>query len=553
MADDFDSTTATVREYHRLVASAVTSGSGTLANFVGDNFMAVFDDAMDAVQTAIALTGEIERRNADVPLPRQVKFRMGIDQGEVAVSEDDYHGDALNIAARIQALARPGGLSVSGSVYRALDEPALRFRSIGRKALKNIPEQIEVYEFVDLPGDGSKPIEHESLSLESPTVAILPIHTEMVDDETVRRAAAVIRSDLVHRLSAVPELDVVDAHAEREVGGQGLSARYMLETGVHQLGDQVRVYATIFDVTTMNVVKSHRWTANAEAMFALSDRVADEVARDVEIELVVGEPAGLYAELDDPEAIEKVYLGWYHLRSDTREGWMRAVDLFGQVARSHPEQPYGFVLSGFANWVGASNGWPSDVGGTLRKAREQARAGLDLGDPTGMATAVEAAILMSEGKGEEALAVMDGLEVTRPTCDVTYGLEGSVRRYLGQWRQAVDLIDVAMRLTGIDKPWYPTVKACSLYVGGEAEQAASLAESVLEYKPNNLEALLVLAAAQSELGMTRRSKATSQLIKERFPATDVQQWLEETPFENHEIIERWKRDLVSAGVIEAAG
>ncbi len=550
MADDFEATTNTMDELHELVTAKVAEGDGIVANFVGDSFMAVFNDAIDAVKTSIAISTDIEVRNADVPQSRQARFRMGLDQGAVGVSEGRYHGDALNIAARIQAIAHPGGMSVSGRVYRALDEPALRFTPIGRQRLKNIPEQIEVYEFVDLPTEGRITTERRTLSLESPTLAVLPIHTEGADD-AVRGAASVIRADLVHRLAQVPQLVVVDANSPDGAGHVETTARYMLDSGVHQAGDAVRVYASLIDVTTMNVVKAHKWTTRVDGVFALSDELADEVARAIEIELVVGEPAGIYAELDDPVAIERIYLGWYHLTTNTREGWARALGLFEQVAESHPDRPYGHVLSAFANWVGAANGWAPDRGGALLEARDQARIALEMGDPTGMARAVEAAILMSEGRVDAALVAIEDLEIIRPTCDVTFGLEGSVRRYLGQWEEAVDLVDVAMRLTGVNKPWYPTVKACSLFMGGRLEEAASVAEAVLEHQPNNLEALLVLAGAQSELGMDRRARATAQMIREQFPSVDVEAWLDGSPYQDQEIVERWKKDLVSAGAIEA--
>ena len=551
MADDFEGTRATVENLRRLVGKEVSAAGGTVSNFVGDNFMAVFRDAKSAVQTAIAITEALEDRNTEVPEPHRVRFRMGLDQGEVAVGGGGYFGDALNIAARIQSLARPGGVSVSGRVYRALDEPALRFLSIGRKKLKNIPEPVEVYEFADLPADGAALAKRRSLALETPTLAVLPIHAEMVDD-SVRATAAMIRRDLLHRLARVPQLGVVDAALEP--GGETPSgkARYMLETGVHQLGDRIRVFATLFDVTTMNVVKSHKWTATVEEMFSLSDAVADEVARSVEIDLVVGEPAGLYWELNDPQAIERIYLGWYHFRTDTREGWSKALRLFEEVKESHPDQPYGFVLSAFAHFVGASNGWVSDPEAALQRAWDQAQSGFDVGDLTGMAKAVQAAVLMARGRVEDSLQIIDRLVITRPTCDVTFGLEGSVRRYLGQWEKAVDLLDVAMRLTGINKPWYPTVKACSLFIGGRLERAASIAEEVLEYHPNNLEALLVLAAAQAEMGLDRRARATAQLVRERFPTTDLEAWLEANPYQSPEIVDRWRAGLVSAGVLEAA-
>ena len=551
VADDVATTTATMTEYRQLVERKVVANGGVLANFVGDSFMAIFDDAMTGLRTAIAITTAVEERNANLSAHRGVRFRMGMDQGHITFAEGNHHGDALNIAARIQAIAPAGGLAVSGRVYQALDEPALRFRPMGRQQLKNIPEQVDVHEFVDLPTDRHNRVADHSLALESPILAILPIHTEMVDD-SVRATAGMIRHDLLHRLSTLPDLEVIDAPTEPG-RGPGSIARYMVETGVHQYGPNVRVFAVLFDMDTMNVVKSHKWMTTVDEMFAVSEVLANEVAHSVEVELVVGEPARLYAELDDPAAIEKVYLGWYHLRNDNREGWQRALDLFDDVARAHPDHPYGFVLSGFAWWLGAANDWVVDSAEALTRAVELAERGAATGDPTGMAQAVEAAVLMSRGDVDEALAKLDDLEIIRPTCDITYGLEGSVRRYLGQWERAIELLDVAMRLTGINKPWYPTVKASSLFVGGRLDEAASLAAGVLDYQPNNLEALLVLAAAQVELGLDRRARATGDLIKERFPAVDVEDWLDKTPYQRREIVERWKGDLMSAGAIGGIG
>lgn len=549
MSDDFESTTETMDKYRRLVDAKVAESSGILIDFVGDNFMAVFDTARDAVQTAIAITTEIERANIDIANIRRVRFRMGIDLGEVTISDGRYFGDVLNIASRIQAIAPQGGLCISGPVYRELDEPALRFRPMGPQRLKNIPEEVAVYAFADLPSNETISSLKSSLSLESPTVAVLPIHTETAD-ESVSATAGILRSELIHGLAGVPQLQVINAKTETDGEHVLAAARYMIETGVHQLGDKVRVYATLFDVTTMNIVKTYKWAIQAKDLLELSDRFADDVARSIEIELVIGEPAGLYSELNDPEAIEKVYTGWYHLRSDTREGWSRALELFSQVAQSHPDQPYGHVLSAFATWAGAANEWVPDPDAALLKAREQAQAGINAGDPTGMARAVEACIMMTEGRHDEALEVVEELGIIRPTCDVTFGLEGSVRRYLGQWEKAIDLLDIAMRLTGINKPWYPTVKACSLFMGGRVDQAASVAEMVLDYQPHNLEALLVLVAAQVELGMDRRAKATTEMIKARFPSVNVETWLDKNPYQVYELIERWKKDLSLAGAIE---
>jgi predicted Zn-dependent protease len=163
---------------------------------------------------------------------------------------------------------------------------------------------------------------------------------------------------------------------------------------------------------------------------------------------------------------------------------------------------------------------------------------------------VIAGTLMFRGESERALEKINSLEIRRPTCDVTFAVEGSVRRYLGDWEKSVDLLDKAQRLTATNNPWYPTVQACSLFMGGRIEQAASTAEAVIEYQPSNLEALLVLVAAQVEMGMERRARATAELVRERFPSVDIDRWLTENPYQKRDMVERWKADLATAGVFD---
>lgn len=125
LADDFESTTSAMESLERIVNERVSDSNGMMVNFVGDNFMAVLEDAMEAIEGAIAITSVIESRNEDIPEQKRIRFRMGLDQGQVAVSDGQWFGDVLNIAARIQAIAPPGGISVSGRIYRALDEADL--------------------------------------------------------------------------------------------------------------------------------------------------------------------------------------------------------------------------------------------------------------------------------------------------------------------------------------------------------------------------------------------------------------------------------------------
>ena len=264
------------------------------------------------------------------------------------------------------------------------------------------------------------------------------------------------------------------------------------------------------------------------------------------------ETARIYSEIGYPVAQEHIYQGWYLLNSGTRKGWERAIELFDKVAETHPDMAAGYALLAFAHWTGAAERFGSDLKYHFAKARDYAQKGLAAGDPTGLSQMVEAAILMPKGKADLALERAESAHITRPTCDLIYELEGSVRRYMGQWEKAVDLLGRAMQMTPVTKPSYPTVQAYSLYMGGRYEDAASIAETVLAHQPKNLEALLVLAAAQTELGLDRRARATSDLIRDRFPSVKVNEWLEGNPYQDTELVEHWKRDLQTAGVLEAS-
>lgn len=547
MADDFAATTSAMAVAHGLVSEQVAAAGGILVNFVGDNFMAVFDDAAAAMRAAISISSELEREDPGEG-GTAIRFRMGIDKGPVTVSGDDYFGEALNVAARIQALARPGGVSVSRAVFGELDEPALRFRSTGSHRLKNIPGDVEVFEFADLPSVRTPDAPPLARSLGTPSIAVLPVHGSGLGPEA-DGIPELLRADIVHRLAEVPNLRVIDAPAE---GGPGtrLTPAYLLETGMIRYGNTGRFYAKLMEVASMNIVTSHKWTGTPEQLVAQSDEIADTVARSVEVELIIGEPAREYSQLEDPEAIRTIYRGWYHLTTDTPEGNQRAIELFDQIIAKHPDSMIGYSLAAFAHWVGAAEGITSNPSEHYRRAAELARQGTALGDATGLAEMVQAATLLSTGNPGEAIDLMERVEIKRPTCDITYGLAASMCRYVGEWERSIDLLDVAMRLTAMNKPWYPTVQAAALYIGGRLDAAASTAAAVLEHQPRNLEALLVLAAAQVELGQLRRGRATAATIRRLFPAVDVAAWFEHRPYQIPDVIDRWKRALAELGLVE---
>ena len=543
MADDEAATVAAVRLYQQLVGAAVAGAGGTMLNFVGDSCAAVFDDAPAAMRAAVAICRAVKERNRPLPRARRMWFRLGLDAGEVVVAGDgSWFGEPLNIAARVQALAEVGGINVTGEVFRQLDEPALRLVALGARRLKNIPEMVRVYRLAGISDDPGRPPPEST----EPTVALLPArHSE---DPVDRDVATALRRDLVRGLVSIPGLTVIDGGA-----GDGRhpphAARYMLETGVVRSGTRLRAYVDLMETDTMNRVWAERWDGTTDDLFALQDRVTAGTRRAMEIELVVGEAARIYrSELDD-DALDAVYHGWHQLALGTRDGWANAVKLFSSISASHPAGVTGHALAAFAHWYGASQALSDDPAHDLAQAGAFAARGMELDDDTGLSHMVMAALRLQRGDDlGRALADARASLQRRPTCDVSFGVEGSVRRYLGEWQAAVDACRRALELSPLPKPWYRTVLACAYYVGGRFHEAAETAERVVERRPDNLEALLVLVAAQQALGLRRRAHASCALVREHFPDFRRAHLARLHPFRDPAVIERWTSHLTAAGV-----
>ena len=419
LADDPELTAKAMSHARAIVADEIATAGGTLVNFVGDNFMAVFDDCEPAVRTAIAVTNALATKNALVPEFQRLRFRMGVDMGSVVIDDDGrYLGDALNIAARIQAIAQPGGLSVSGDVYRALDEPALRFHSQGSQRLKNIPEQVEVYDFADLPiKDDTAVSPMRPLALEAPTVAILPMHLEGVSVE-LQSVASFLLADVISGLVALRNLDVVDV--TRTMGSTPnteevpANVRYVLYSGIVQVGTRVRLWAQAIEESTHNSLWAQKWDTEVDGLMDIADRFANETVRAFEVELIVGEPARLYHDLGDPAAVAKVYETYYHLTTGTASGWRRAHHITEEIKDEFPDSMLGVAMSSFTSWMGATQGFSEDPEQSLREAQTDAERAIEIGDETGLASMVLAAVTLAEGDADGALSQISAAKVSRP-------------------------------------------------------------------------------------------------------------------------------------------
>lgn len=548
MADDAAATVATARAYRQLVAELVADVGGTLINFVGDSFLATFDDARTAMRAAVSICTAVRERNRDLPRHRRTWFRLGLDAGEIVVADDGRcFGDVLNIAARIQAIAQVGGINVTETVYRELDEPALRLVGLGERRLRNIPEMVRVYQLAGVDDDID---DRATTTVGAPSVAVLPtLGTAAGADLAIADA---LRLDLVHALGAIPGLRVTDIGSDLSttpVDLGAVDARYLLESRVVRSGTRLRAYVKLGELATMNQVWAERWEGSIDDVFALQDAVTAGTVRAMEVELVVGAPATIYRDELDAESRAAVYRGWHRLATGTPDGWSDARAVFTSLVRTHPDRRTGYALGAFVCWWGAVQGLSDTPHRDLEAAAGYAARGVELDDPSGLSHMVVAALALQSDR--DLQTALDDATVAlqrRPTCDVSFGLLGSVQRYLGDWQSAVDACVRAQELGPVHRLWYGTVQASAYYVGERYHEAARAAEAVVEHQPHNLEALLVLVASQQALGLTRRTRATVAALLDRFPDVRRDDLPDRHPFRDPRILRRWTAHLAAAGV-----
>ena len=319
-----------------LLEPEIARRHGRVFKLMGDGMLAEFGSVVDAVECAVSLQRGFAERNANVPKDRRVQVRIGINLGEVIVEGDDRYGEGVNIAARLEQLADPGGICVSGKVAREVEKKlAFGFESMGAQQLKNIAEPVQAFR-VKLDGVPVKRMAPVSpkralpwavaamalvllaggawLTLRAPApeavVATKPAVTDgkpslvvlpfanLSDNAEQGYLADGITEDLTTALAGVPGLFVISRNAAFTYKGKAvqpaqiakeLGVRYILEGSTRRAGEDMRIDAQLIDATTGGHVWAERFDGAWSEVFALQDKVVENVASALELRLVTGE------------------------------------------------------------------------------------------------------------------------------------------------------------------------------------------------------------------------------------------------------------------------
>jgi len=578
MEADERATLAALDAARAVFRTEIESNHGRVINTAGDSVLAIFDAAAGAVSAALAIQQKLEAASRDVPEDRRMRFRIGVHLGDVIESADgDVYGDGVNIAARLQALAPPGGTVVSEAVRGAVkSRVAARFDDLGPQAVKNIADPVRAFGVGDSAaprapakrasprplwiGAGvavalaiigvawkyaASPAPAPAVATQSganagapagkPSIAVLPFDN-MSGDADKAYFADGMTEDLITDLSKVGGLVVIarnstfqykgKAHDVRDIG-KSLNARYVLEGSVRRSGESVRVNAQLIDASTGAHIWADRYDGELKDIFGLQDTITRNVVKALSVELTKDDSERVAKRgTGNVQAYDVVLKGWEHYLKQTPEEFRAAIADFKTATELDPNYGRAWAALAAIHWEIYTRYW----GPSLGLSRDtQFIAEQDLAkamrDPTPLAHEVASAMLVHTQQHAEGIAEAQRAVASDPNDADGYVALAGALSFAGRPGEALEAVERAMRLN----PHYPSnyayQRGLALFGLNRLDEAAASLERAIEINPDDYWSQRLLIAVYGLLGQRDKAervieRAQNKQVQGRFAAYD---------------------------------
>jgi adenylate cyclase len=544
MGEDEEDTVRTLTAYREVITAVIRDHRGRVVDSPGDNILAELSSVVDAVRCAMAIQAELEARNAERPEHRRMRFRIGVNVGDVIVDGERIYGDGVNIAARIEGLAAPGGICVSATAHdQVRGKLPIAFEPMGEQAVKNIAEPIRVYRLV-LPappaasGPPAPPARQPLALPEKPSIVVLPF-TNMSGDPEQEYFADGITEDLITALSKVYGLFVIASHSAFSYKGRAVpvqqvgreqGVRYVLEGSVRRATDRVRITAQLVDASTGGHLWADRYDRELRDVFSVQDDITRRIVTELEVTLSEGEQARLWRRsTDSVEAYEAMLRGREYLRQTTREGAMLARSFLEHAVALDSRLAYAHVLLGWTHWQDARLGKPSAADVSLALAAECVARAIRLDDSLADAYALNANLLVLSGKRERAISEAERAVALNPSGADAMVWAALALSTCGRAAEALLLVDRAMRFCPMPPPYYYAIRGQALRVLGRYEEARVEYRRALEQWPRVVGYLTGAAITAGRLGLEGEAQVAVRAALQVDPEWSISRWAAGAP------------------------
>jgi TolB-like protein/class 3 adenylate cyclase/tetratricopeptide (TPR) repeat protein len=517
VGEDEEGTLERLRVLRReVVDPMIKEHRGRIVRITGDGLLVEFASVVDAVRCAVDTQREMALRNAETPVNRRIEFRIGINLGDIMNDEEDIYGDGVNVAARLEALAAPGGICVSRVVRdQVRDKLNFGFDDRGEQQVKNIARPVRVFD-VNMIGETMaltvEPAAGTSRPLpDKPSIAVLPFQNMSGDPEQEYFADGMVE-EIITALSRIRWLFVIARNSSfsykgksvdaKQVGRQ-LGVRYLLEGSVRRGGNRLRITAQLIETETGTHLWADRFEGSLEDVFDLQDKVAISVAGVIEPTLQVAE---VRRRADRPASDVTAYDSYLRALATfypiTKERLFQALELLEQAIAIDPHCGPALSLAAMCWMRLVREGWTEEPEPATRKAVDLARRALQVaGDDPGI-LADAAFVLANFGEDIGAMmALVDRALALTPSFARGWFLSGVLRLWAGQHDLAIEHAETALRLSPRERTGTPlSLIGEANFFKREFDSAASKLLQSIQENPGYPHSYRVLAACYAQMG-----------------------------------------------------
>jgi adenylate cyclase len=518
MAEDEDATVRTLNAYREEIGLLVRQHRGRVVDTAGDSVLAEFPTATEAVRCGVEIQGSLAVRNAALAPERRMEFRIGLHLGEVRAEGDRIYGNGVNVAARLEGLAEPGGICISAMVYKQIESKLnLRCDDLGDQSLKNISTQVRVYRIrlepegvgkdVTLPG-------MEALTVPGfgglPAIAVLPFDNLSGDPEQEYFADG-IAEDLITRLSSWREFPVIARNSSFAYKGKPvdvkqvsreLGVRYVVEGSVRKSGERIRISAQLVDATTGHHVWAERYDREMRDIFALQDEITERIVGSMNPELLrVEEERAVRKETQNLDAWECVARGRWHSWRYTREDNSSARSLFERATELDPHFAVAFSQLAIVHLVDGYFQWTDSPDRSFAEMTKAAQRSVALDDKNPVGQLVLGWTCMATGQRDKMIGALERAIQIAPSFATAYGVLGLTLSWGGRTDEGIENLKKAMRLSPYDPLMFFFFLGMSIahFALEEYEEAADWAQRSVQRGPADPAAYRYLAASYAHL------------------------------------------------------
>lgn len=596
MGENEEETVRTLTAYREVFATLTRQHDGRIVDSPGDNLLVDFSSVVDAAQCAVAVQKELHARNEHLPENRRMQFRIGINLGDVIQEGDRIYGDGVNIAARLEALAEPGGICIAKTAFDHIETKLpLDYEYLGEQAVKNISRPVGAYRILMAPkGDSAtqkketgipfwinikgisagilvllaliggawhfyfRPAPVEKMVNAIPyksAIAVRPF-TNLSDDPDQQHFSDGLTQEIITALSKVYNMSVIGQDSTFtgkpvDFGRvkQNPGRRYVLQGSVQKAGDRIRIMAQLIEPHTGNHLWAERYDRDLKEVFNLQDEITKEIITALQVKLTMGEDARLLGRgTDNLEVYLKLLKARELITEATIEGNVSARRLAEEAIGIDPEYSEGYRMLGVTYFNDVVYNVSKDRKASLIQATNLTQKAIDLDASNGVAYAKLGFIhMMMRQYGQ---AIEDGKRAFALEPNSAYVLHayGAILYFAGMNENAIPLLKKAIRINPKPPNYYLHHYGAALRDAGRYEEAIAQVNKAIERKPDDILSYIVLASSYSMAERQKDAREAAVKVLRINPDFSIAAYLKRIPHKSQTVNDRFVEAMHKAGL-----